>query len=157
MFQAIFLFLGVAVFILAASIFFSRAKRAGKTVEIDLAALQAASVCLSAGRRGPTAGAATGDQEPSIDEKAKWQEMKALWMSCYAKCQERALLKQKSTYRLARTMVLCASLCLIGVVLEITFDEPITFDRIVAGFKHSPPAAKSLELPQSQAHVATTN
>jgi hypothetical protein len=56
--------------------------------------------------------------------------MKIIWMQWYSQCQEKALLKQKATYSWARTMALCAALCLIGVVLEATFDEPITLAQV---------------------------
>jgi hypothetical protein len=151
MFGAVFYFLGLAAFGLAASFCLSRAKRAGKSVDVDLSALQAASVCLSAGRRGTESTA-----EPTWDEIAKWQEMKAIWMQWYAQCREKALLKQEATYSWTRTLALCAALCLVGVVLEATFGEPITVDRICAGFIHSPTVATNPQMPQHQANVART-
>jgi hypothetical protein len=151
MFIAVFYFLGLAAFVLAASVCLSKARRAGKSVDVDLSALQSASFCLSALKRGAADG--TTDQEPTWDEAAKWQEMKAIWMQWYAQCREKSLLKQEATYSWVRTLALCAALCLVGVVLEATFGEPITVDRIIAGFTHSP-VATAAHTPQHPGQVA---
>ena len=52
------------------------------------------------------------------DKKAKWTNVKAMWVRWYDLCQEKAILEQKAMYSWARTMALCALLCLVGVVLE---------------------------------------
>ena len=142
MFNAAFFFLGVAAFILAAAVCLSKAKRAGKHVEVDIAAFQAASICLSAGTQAAADGTtATCDQEPTWDERANWREMKKMWMQWYAQCQEKTISRQKAIYSWVRTLALCAALCLVGILLEATFDKPITVDQLLAGFKHSHPVA----------------
>jgi hypothetical protein len=156
MFSATFCFLGIAGFIVAALACFSRAKRTGQCVEVDLAALRAASVYLSAGRRAEGGTAATSDQDPTADEKVKWKEMKGMWMQWYARCQEKAIVRQKAMYSWARTLALCAALSLIGVFLEASFGEPISLSGILAGFRRPQPAATIPQPPQSHAHQNTS-
>ena len=136
MFVASFYFLGLAAFILATSVCASWGKRAGRCVEVELDTLRAASVCLPAGRRAAPDGTATTIyKELSWDEKVKWTDMKAMWTRWYHRCRERAILKQKAMYSWARTMSLCAVLCLVGVLLEAKFDQPITVGTVLAGFR----------------------
>ena len=89
-------------------------------------------------------------KKPIWDEKAKWHEMKATWMEWYARCQEQAILKRKTMYSWARTLALCAVLCLVGVLLEAEFDQSISVRGILAGFSH--PAATASHIPQSDLH-----
>ncbi len=131
-----FFFLGVAVFILAASVCLSKGKRAGCCVEVDLDALRAVSVCLPTERWAATDGARRKMYKELLwDKKVKWTNMKAMWMRWYRLCQEKAMLKQKAMYSWARTMALCALLCLVGVVLQADFNQPITIRTILAGFR----------------------
>jgi hypothetical protein len=152
-----FCFLGIAGLVTAALFCLSAGKRAGQYVEVDYDALRAASACISGGRRAADGPATTRDDEPTWDAKAKWQEMKTMWMQCYAQCQEKAILKQKTMYSWARTLALGAVLCVVGVVLESVFDEPITAERILAGFRHSHPAATNHQGSQLEGKVAKTN
>jgi len=149
MFTVSFYFLGVAVFILTASVCLSMGKRAGKCVEVDLDTLRAASVCLPTGRRAAAVDTtATMYKELTWDEKAKWSDMKAMWMRWYGRCHEKAILKQRATYSWARTLALCALLCLVGVFLEAEFDQPITISNILAGFRRPDSIASSFQTPQ---------
>jgi hypothetical protein len=136
MFTASFYFLGLAAFILATSVCATWGKRAGRCVEMELDTLRAASVCLPTGRRAaPDGTATTMYKEMTWDEKAKWTDMKAMWMRWYHHYQEKAISKQKVMYSWARTMSLCAVLCLVGVLLEAKFDQPITLTTVLAGFR----------------------
>ena len=154
MFTASFYFLGVAVFILAASVSFTKGKRAGHRVEVELDALRAASVCLPTGRRAAAdCTTAVMYKELTWDEKVRWSDMKAMWTRWYGRCQEEAISKQKATYSWARTLVLCALLCLVGVFLEAEFDQPITIHNVLTGFRRPDPVASSFpasQLPPSQ-------
>jgi hypothetical protein len=151
MFTASFYFLGVAIFILAASLCVSWAKRAGRCVEVDLDALHAATICLPVGTRAAPEGTATTlYKELTWDEKAKWKDMKAMWTRWYHQCQAKAFLKQKAMYSWARTMALSAMLCLMGVLLEAQFDQPITLGAILAGFRDPRLAASGF--PSSPLH-----
>ena len=105
MFSATFYFLGLAGFLIAASVCLTRGKQAGRHIELDLEDLRAASM-----------GLVLAGNKPS------WSEIRSLWMNWYASCQEKAVFKQKAIYSWARTLALCAALCLIGVLLEAEFD-----------------------------------
>lgn len=133
MFSATFYFLGVAGFIVAASACLSRGKQVGRRIEVDLSDLHAASVCLVTAGNKPT-----------------WDEIRALWIKWYARCQEKAILKQKAIYSWARTLALCAVLCLMGVLLEAEFDEHVSVRGIWAGISHSRPAAADRQMPPPQ-------
>jgi hypothetical protein len=149
MFTLVFIFWGMAGFIVAALFCFSARKRASQYAEVDFDALHAASACLSA-RRGAVADdtRATRDKEPTCDEKAKWREMKVLWMQCYAKCQERALARQREMCCWARTLALCAALCLVGVLLEGAFGQSISISNILADDRHPHSVAASSQASQ---------
>ena len=146
MFTASFYFLGVATSIFAALFFFTTGKRAEKSVEVDLDTLKAASICLPTGRR-----ATLGDLSSSMCKKLPWEERvrlsdwKSLWMQWCKRCKRKASLKQKAMYSWARTMALCAALCLMGVLLEAEFNQPITLQNILAGFRRPSPSASSVE------------
>ena len=149
MFTVSFYFLGVAVFVLAASVCLSQGKRASRSVEVDLDTLHAVSVCIPTERwAAPDGTIAKMYKELMWDKKAKWTNMKAMWMRWYSLCQEKAVLKQKAMYSWARTMALCALLCLVGVLLEAEFDQPITIRNILAGFRHPDPVASSCQTSQ---------
>jgi hypothetical protein len=151
MFTLTFIFLGIAGLLVAALFCVSAGKRARQYAEVDFDTLRAAAACISGGRRVAADGATTTtDNEPTQDEKAKWQEMKAAWMECYGRCQEKAILKQKAMCSFARTLALCAVLSLAGVLLEVAFGEPISMGNIVAGFRHTHPVATGFQTPQSK-------
>ncbi len=124
MFTATFYFLGVAAFLLAATACFTKGKQSDRSVEVDVAALRVALLCLSA-----------SDDSAARDEKMKRHGINTQWMKWYVKCQEKATLKRDAMYSWARTLALCSVLCIMGVCLEAEFDEPITVSRILAGFR----------------------
>ena len=132
-------FLGLALFFFAAIVCFTTGKRAGKCVEVDLDALHAASVCLPTGRRDASDGGITAVyKDLTLDEKIKLNDLKSIWTNWFERCRKRALLKQKAMYSWARTLALSAVLCLIGVLLEAEFDQPITLHTILTGFRRMP-------------------
>ena len=112
----------------------------GQRVEVDLADLHVASVGLLTAGRKPT-----------------WDEIRSLWMMWYARCQEKAIVKQKAIYSWARTLALCAVMCIVGALLEGEFDEPITVSRIMAGFRRPCAAATELQMPQSYRKLSNTS
>lgn len=116
MFSATFYFLGIAGFVMAATVCLTKGRRAGKCVEVNFADLRAASVCLFTTGQSPT-----------------WQSLRMTWMKWYARCQEKAMLKQKGLYSWSRTLALCAVLCIVGVLLETEYDKPISVSAILSG------------------------
>lgn len=129
-------FLGIAGFIAAALVCLTKGRRSSSRIEVDLPVLRTAAVCFLSGCRAADRGhaAAAVNQDKSAEEHlTKWREMKSLWLQWYAHCQDRALLKRKTFLSWGRTMVVCALLCLVGVVFEVHFDEPISLNRIFDG------------------------
>jgi hypothetical protein len=117
MFSASYYFLGLAVFLIAAMACLTRGKQINRHIELDLEDLRAASI-----------GMVMAGSKPS------WNEIRSLWMNWYASCQEKAIVKQRAVYSWARTLALCAVLCLIGVLLEAEFDKQITVQTIWHNF-----------------------
>jgi hypothetical protein len=141
--------LGLAVSVLAASVCLSTGRRAGKCVEVDLDALHAASVCLPTGGRVAADGIATAIfKDLTWDEKARLSNIRGIWTQWYDRCRKRAILKQKSMYSWARTLALAAVLCLMGVLLEAEFDQPVTIGNVLAGFRRPNPTASISQVPQ---------
>jgi hypothetical protein len=128
MFAATWYFLGLAGCLFAALLCFTRGKQAGRSVQVDLADLRVASLCLVSAGSKPT-----------------WHAIRTMWMKWYLQCQQTAIRKQKAMYSWSRTSALCAILCLVGVLLEAEYDKPISASTILSGFMHSRPAAASSE------------
>ncbi len=136
MFTASFYCLGLAGFIVAALVCLLRGRHTDQNVAVDLRSLRTAAVCFLAGCRAAdrsNSAVEEGENAAAKHEKAKWREMKTLWLQWYAQCQEQAFLKQKALLSWGRTLVICALLCLVGVCLEVQFSEPISVDKIFAG------------------------
>lgn len=143
MHTAALFFLGIAAFIVAALACLSKGKRAGQRVEVkragqrvevDLEDLLGASIWLTAGRRTADGTTMTRDKELTWDKKADWQVMKAIGMQWYCHFREQAIVKKKAMYSWGRTLALCAALCLVGVLLEVEFGEPISIDTVLPDF-----------------------
>ena len=92
----------------------------------------------------------------SSHDKAKWLEMKGVWMRCYAQCREKALLRQKQMCCWARTFALCAAICLVNLVLQVEFGEPIRISSVRPRTGHQPAAASHLQSPQCQPSPSTS-
>jgi hypothetical protein len=153
-------FLGLSLFFLAAIVCFTTGKRAGKCVEVDLDTLHAASVCLPTGRRAAPDSAIAGMcKDITWDEKIKLKDLKAIWMQWFERCRRKAMQRQKAMYSWTRTMALSAALCLIGVLLEAEFDQPITVRNILAGFRRPTVAAErqSPQVSSQKTPIATSN
>lgn len=133
MFTATMYFLGLAGFIVAALACLSKGRSTPRSVEVELPALRTAAVCFLAGCRAADRGSSSADVAAAAEEKAKWREMKALWLQWYDHCQEQAVLKRQALLSWGRTLVVCSLLCLVGVYLEVHFDEPISIGKIFAG------------------------
>jgi hypothetical protein len=128
MYLATYYFLGLAGFLIAAMACLTRGRRAGQHVELNLDDLRAASMGLIMAGHKPT-----------------WNEIRSLWMKWYATCQDNAVLKQKAIYSWARTLSLCAALCLIGVLLETQYDGHISLKQLYHDWFQSQAPAASVE------------
>ena len=129
-------FLGIAGFIVAALTCLSLGRRSGRHIEVDLPVLRTAAVCFLSGCRAADRGhaaAADNQDETAQENLTKWREMKTLWLQWYVHCQDRAMLKRKTLLSWARTMVVCALLCMLGIYIEVHFDEQISLNGIFNG------------------------
>ena len=98
---------------------------------VDLADLRAASVGLLTVGRKPT-----------------WDEIRSLWMMWYARCQEKAIVKQKAIYSWARTLALCAVMCMVGALFGRGVRR--THHRVSHHGRFRRPCAAATELPAPQ-------
>ena len=158
MFTASLYFLGIAASICAALFFLATGKRAEKSVEAETGRLHAASIDSSTERQ-----MTLGDLSSSMcqnlpsEEKARLSDWKSLWVQSYIHVKRKAFLKQKAMYSWARTMALCAGLCLLGIVLKVELDERMSASQITSGFTHQHPVATNSQTPQLKPSGSTSN
>ncbi|MFZ1933245.1 MAG: hypothetical protein WCB27_22115 [Thermoguttaceae bacterium] len=103
MFVATFFFLGLAVCIFAGLICFTLARSARQTVQLP------------------------------PNERAAWNRLKIAIMELYSRYESTETSKQKSLRSWAGTLVICAGLCMIGIVLEVRYNTMISARSIVSG------------------------
>jgi len=110
----------------------------------------AASVCLSIGKlvKAGVNGAAL-DKKPAWDGKTTWEELKEACLEWYARCQEREAANRLKILSWARTFLLCAGLCLVGVGLQVEYDEAVSVPQIVSYLKRPHPVSTRSQLPQA--------
>jgi hypothetical protein len=96
--------------------------------------------------------------QSSPEYAAVWNQIKTA-VQMYSQNPPEESTTQKALRSWTGTLVICAGLCMIGILLEVDYDRPITTDSVVAGFfpiarvpsggghaRHhaeNPPAAKS--------------
>jgi len=115
--------------------------------------LVAGSVCFSIFRLLKVHGVISSiDDNPAWSGTRKWDEMKATLIVWYTRCQEREAANRRAILSWARTFALCAALCVIGVCLEVQFDQTITFSRIIAGFQQLHAVSTVAQPAQSSPH-----
>lgn len=107
----------------------------------------AASVCLSIGRLLRVNAVAALDKKREWDGKTTWEDMKAAFLVYYMRCQEKEAANRKRVLSWARTLLICAVLCLIGLGVQIEFDETASLQQIVAHVKRSHASAAHSQLP----------
>ena len=103
MFVATFFFLGLAVCIFAGLICFALARNAKQTVQLP------------------------------PNERAAWNRLKIAIMELYSRYESTETTKQKALRSWTGTLAICAGLCMIGVVLEVRYNEMVSARSIVAG------------------------
>jgi hypothetical protein len=110
----------------------------------------AASVCLSIGRLMHVNNSITkGDTEPAWDKEKAWDEMKAAFFVWYVRYMNRESENRQKVLSWARTFLLCAGLCLIGVCVQVEMDEAASIPNIAAHIKQlrKPHAAATVAQP----------
>jgi hypothetical protein len=109
MFTATFFFLGLAVCILAGLICFAMARSLKVT---------------------NTAHAI----QPSPDERAAWERLKKALAELHSRYEGAETTKEKTLRSWVGTLVICAGLCMIGILMESRYDDMISAKSIVTGF-----------------------
>jgi hypothetical protein len=69
----------------------------------------------------------------SQNDKDAWHQLKNAMMDLYWKYESKETPTQKSLRSWATTLVICSGLCLLGIALEIKYDQTISTDRICDG------------------------
>jgi len=115
MFTATFFFIGLAVCIVAGLVCF----------------LLAMSIKAKKDKQAPTI-------TLSLNEKEFWKEIKSAMTELYSDYESKENLRMRVLRSWAGTLLICAGLCLIGVVLEVEYDQTITADNIFSGLLRTP-------------------
>ena len=103
MVAATFFFLGLAVCIFAGLICFALARSAKQTVQLP------------------------------PNERAAWNRLKIAIMELYSRYESTETPKQKALRSRTGTLVICAGLCMIGIVMEVRYNTMISPRSIVSG------------------------
>jgi hypothetical protein len=103
MFVATFFFLGLAVCIFAGLICFALARTARQTVQLP------------------------------PNERAAWNRLKIAIMELYSRYESTETPRQKALRSWTGTLVICAGLCMIGIVLEVRYNMLISTRSVVSG------------------------
>jgi hypothetical protein len=102
MVTATFFCLGLAVCIFAGLICYALAKNAKSTVQLP------------------------------PNERAAWNRLKIAILELYSRYESTETPKQKALRSWAGTLVICAGLCMIGIVLEVRYNNVITTRTVVS-------------------------
>jgi hypothetical protein len=71
--------------------------------------------------------------QPPPDEKATWNQIKAALIDLYSRYESRESARQKALRSWAGTLTICAGLCMIGILLEVRYNQLISVKSIVGG------------------------
>ena len=71
--------------------------------------------------------------QPPAAERATWNQIKAALIDLYSRYESRENARQKALRSWAGTLTICAGLCMIGILLEVRYNELITPKSIIGG------------------------
>jgi hypothetical protein len=71
--------------------------------------------------------------QPPADEKATWNQIKAALIDLYSRYESRETARQKALRSWAGTLTICAGLCMIGILLEVRYNEMISVKSVIGG------------------------
>jgi hypothetical protein len=91
-------------------------------------------ICFSMARSMQKARYAAQTNQPAIDEKAVWLQLKAALVDLYSRYEARESPRQKALRSWAGTLVICAGLCMIGILLEVEYNQFISIDQLLSSF-----------------------
>jgi hypothetical protein len=69
---------------------------------------------------------------PFPSEKAAWNQIKIAIADLYSRFDHEETPKQKSLRSWAGTLIICAGLCMIGILLEVQYNQPITIEYVAS-------------------------
>ena len=79
--------------------------------------------------------------QPFPSEKAAWNQIKVAIMDLYMRFDHEDTPRQKALRSWTGTLVICAGLCMIGILLEVQYNQPITIDYIASCYAGEQPLA----------------
>jgi hypothetical protein len=104
MLTATYFFVGLAAFVLAALVCFSKGQQAA-VIDMRVTA-------------------------PTWSQEAKWSEIKTIWIKWQAQCQEMVSRRQEILLCWGRTFAFCAAICIVGIALRAGLDGQTSVSRI---------------------------
>jgi hypothetical protein len=72
--------------------------------------------------------------QPSPDERAAWERLKKALAELHSRYEGAETTKEKTLRSWVGTLVICAGLCMIGILMEARYDDMISAKSIVTGF-----------------------
>jgi hypothetical protein len=88
----------------------------------------AALVCFSKGR--PSLAMEMRIPAPAWSRETKWPEIKTLWLKWQIQCQEIVSRRQQTLLWWGRTFAFCAAICVVGILLRARLDQQMSTSRI---------------------------
>jgi hypothetical protein len=76
--------------------------------------------------------------QPFPSEKAAWNQIKVAILDLYSRFDNEETVRQKALRSWSGTLVICAGLCLIGILLEVQYNQPITIDYLAKCYVGEP-------------------
>jgi len=130
MFTATIFFMGLALCIFASLICFGTAK----TIKVNHA------------------------MQPPSFEKATWSQIQAALVDLYSRYESRESARQKALRSWAGTLTICSGLCMIGILLEVRYNELISVKSVVGGLvggQQVSAPVREISLPRQHSHLQT--
>jgi len=91
------------------------------------------------------------NKRPTWPEHCKWSRIKAMWMEWYVRCHKTEVPRGKAIHSTCRTIVLCAAICLMGIILKLEHDEQGSVSRLWSGCMHAfSEAVQSIQSPTAR-------
>ena len=88
--------------------------------------------------------------QPSPDERAAWERLKKALVELHSRYEGLETAKEKTLRSWVGTLVICAGLCMIGILLEARYDGMISVKSVVSGMVGDQHVS-----PQGQKHNAS--
>jgi hypothetical protein len=87
------------------------------------------------------------------DEKATWEELKTAIRELHSRYESTESPRQKALRSWAGTLVICAGLCMIGILLETQYNKLISPRSIISGLFEKPCVTQRMSHPAPAHHA----